>query len=72
MYISCIFHVVCAPFSALATRKTADAKADSNEIRLKLSEPQKTIHRLCPGIILNPNVSPLDIFFTVHIEVRRI
>ena len=27
MYISCIFHVVCASFSALATRKSADAKA---------------------------------------------
>ena len=27
MYISCIFHVVCASFSALATRKLADAKA---------------------------------------------
>ena len=27
MYISCIFHVVCASFSALATQKLADAKA---------------------------------------------
>ena len=27
MFISCIFHVVCAPFSALATQKLADAKA---------------------------------------------
>ena len=27
MYISCIFHVVCASFSALAMRKSADAKA---------------------------------------------
>ena len=27
MYISCIFHVVCASFSALATRKLVDAKA---------------------------------------------
>ena len=27
MYISCIFHVVCASFSALATRKLADTKA---------------------------------------------
>ena len=25
MYISCIFHVVCASFSALATRELADA-----------------------------------------------
>ena len=33
MYISCIFHVVCAPFSALATRKSADAKADSSGIQ---------------------------------------
>ena len=33
MYISCIFHVVCASFSALATRKLADAKADSSGIR---------------------------------------
>ena len=32
MYISCIFHVVCASFSALATRKLADAKADSSGI----------------------------------------
>ena len=27
MNISCIFHVVCALFSALATQKLADAKA---------------------------------------------
>ena len=27
MYISCIFHVVCASFSTLATQKLADAKA---------------------------------------------
>ena len=32
MYISCTFHVVCATFSALATRKSADAKADSSGI----------------------------------------
>ena len=32
MYISCIFHVVCVSFSALATRKLADAKADSSGI----------------------------------------
>ena len=30
MYISCTFHVVCASFSASATRKLADAKADSS------------------------------------------
>ena len=32
MYISCIFHLVCASFSALASRKLADAKADSSGI----------------------------------------
>ena len=32
MYISCTFHVVCATFSALATRKLADAKANSSGI----------------------------------------
>ena len=32
MYISCIFHVVCASFYALATQKLADAKADSSGI----------------------------------------
>ena len=32
MYISCIFHVVCAAFSALATRKLADAEANSTGI----------------------------------------
>ena len=32
MYISCIFHVVCASFSTLATQKLADAKADSSGI----------------------------------------
>ena len=32
MYISCIFHVVCASFSALAMQKLADAKADSSGI----------------------------------------
>ena len=35
MYISCIFHVVCASFSALTTRKLADAKADSSGIWAK-------------------------------------
>ena len=33
MYISCIFHVVCASFSALASRELADAKADSSGIQ---------------------------------------
>ena len=33
MYISCIFHVVCASFSALARRELADAKADSSGIQ---------------------------------------
>ena len=32
MYISCIFHLVCASFSTLATRKLADAKAESSGI----------------------------------------
>ena len=32
MYISCIFHVVCVSFSALAMRKLADAKADYSGI----------------------------------------
>ena len=32
IYISCIFHVVCASFSALATRKLADAEANSSGI----------------------------------------
>ena len=32
MYISCIFHVVCASFSALATPKLADAEANSSGI----------------------------------------
>ena len=32
MYISCIFHVVCASFSTLATRKLADAEANSSGI----------------------------------------
>ena len=32
MYISCIFHVVCASFSALATQKLADAEANSSGI----------------------------------------
>ena len=33
MYISCIFHVVCASFSALATLELADAKADFSGMR---------------------------------------
>ena len=33
MYISCIFHVVCASFSALSMRELADAKADSGGIQ---------------------------------------
>ena len=33
MYISCIFHSVCASFSALATPELADAKADSSGIQ---------------------------------------
>ena len=32
MYISCIFHVVCASFPALAMRKLADADANSSGI----------------------------------------
>ena len=32
MYILCIFLLVCASFSALATQKLADAKADSSGI----------------------------------------
>ena len=32
MYISCIFNVVCASFSALAMRKLADAEANSGGI----------------------------------------
>ena len=32
MYISCIFHVVCATFSALAMRKLADANPVSSGI----------------------------------------
>ena len=32
MYISCIFHVVCATFSALATQKLADANPVSSGI----------------------------------------
>ena len=32
IYISCIFHVVCTSFSALATRELANAKADSSGI----------------------------------------
>ena len=32
MYISCIFHVVCASFSTLAMRELADAKADFSGI----------------------------------------
>ena len=32
MYISCLFHVVCASFSALATRKLADANPVSSGI----------------------------------------
>ena len=30
MYVSCIFHVVCASLSALAMQALADAKADSS------------------------------------------
>ena len=32
MYISCIFHVVCASFSALATQELADANPVSSGI----------------------------------------
>ena len=35
MYISCIFHVVCATFSPLATRKLADANPVSSSMGLK-------------------------------------
>ena len=38
MYISCIFHVVCASFSALATPELADAKADSSGIQALVME----------------------------------
>ena len=33
MYISCIFHVVCVSFTALAMQELADAKADSSRIQ---------------------------------------
>ena len=38
MSISCLFHVVCASFSALATQELADAKADSSGIQAKDSD----------------------------------
>ena len=38
MYISCIFHVVCASFSALATRELANAKAVFSGIWAYLDE----------------------------------
>ena len=38
MYISCIFHVVCASFSALATRELANAKAVFSGIWAKVSK----------------------------------
>ena len=42
MYISCIFHVVCASFSALATRKLADAEANSSGIWALVPEKSLT------------------------------
>ena len=36
MYISCRFHVVCASFSTLATRKLADAEANSSGILVEV------------------------------------
>ena len=38
MYISCIFHVVCASFSAWATRKLVDTKAVFSGIWAYLSQ----------------------------------
>ena len=44
MYISCIFHIVCASFSALATRKLADAEANSSGI-WALDSNRKSHHK---------------------------
>ena len=46
MYISCIFHVVCASFSALAMRKVADAEVNSSGIWALLFYEDRQV--LCP------------------------
>ena len=45
MYISCIFHVVCASFSALATQKLANAKAVLSGIWALVLHKRKTFLR---------------------------
>ena len=61
IYILCIFHV-CASFSALATRKLADAKADSSGI-WALEKIRKILFTKTG----NPEVTCLY-FATIHIN----
>ena len=44
MYISCIFHVVCASFSALATRKLPTQRQIPLEYGLKENVEIKLLH----------------------------
>ena len=53
MYISCIFHLVCASFFALAMRKLVDAKADSSGIWAL--RPYYTM-RCLTGVFFSPRV----------------
>ena len=46
----CIFHVVCASFSALATRKLADAKSDSSGIQAS-ETGNLQLEQTIPGVL---------------------
>ena len=84
MYISCIFHVVCASFSALATRILADAKAYSSGIWALKSQENSPFDRdmwqglHCPMPPARPAPQPapktlmsLFLFFGAGYEARQ-
>ena len=62
MYISYIFHVVCASFSALATQKLADGKAVYSGIQALVFIPIQ--RELCPSFYFMSKIGKHD----VHID----
>ena len=80
MYMSCIFHVVCASFSALATRKLADAKADSSGIWAYRLTYMAKAHRALVGIVANgciyyfyyPTIHVYTIIYFSHFDKREV
>ena len=68
MYISCISHVVCASFSALATRKLADAEANFSGIWALMFI--KTYHKSKQCRFIHPSSNVLFIISPVMIDCQ--